>query len=411
MLAARVEEGELERAAGGQVELGVRASRRPPGRRPARRRRRRPRAPSSAGASRSASAADAPSTVSPVTYSRGTPSPQPTLPSASASAHEDVRRRRALGERVAEREAEGQLHGQDVDVGDERHARRVPAGRSAAAVEPVGEVVPVSSGDRPRSRGCARTPGRGRTPCRARPAGRTTRARCPRSMIRSSPACWSEQRQPQRRSAASSCRSQIAVSKKKRAVTSRRLSGSLRMKSRYLRVAGEELGLERDGDRPVLVDEAADPDLELVLRRQVDLRLQRRADEREPRELLLRPERVARPRAARPSSRRRRMPGAPSSSRLASSTKLRDVVDELPVRPEVASRPLADARAAPVRRGRRCTRAGRARPPCRRTRRRGSGSRAGRRGCRAAPPARPGSSGTAAPRRRSLRASGSCRSR
>ena len=97
------------------------------------------------------------------------------------------------------------------------------------------------------------------------------------------------------------------------------------------RVAGEELGLERDADRPVLVDDAADHDLELVLRGEVDLGLERRADEREPGELVLR----ARARSATPGRAPQQPPttnaGAPSSSRFASSTKRRDVVDELPV--------------------------------------------------------------------------------
>ena len=120
VLAAGVEERELERAARGQVELGLRGvdglleGVRHGARvvdRGAEQRRREP------VGERGERALD---------RLAGDVLPRHALAPADAPVrerepHEDVRRRVALGERVPEREAEGQLHGQDVDVGDEGH--------------------------------------------------------------------------------------------------------------------------------------------------------------------------------------------------------------------------------------------------------------------------------------------------
>ena len=119
VLAAGVEERELERAAGGQVELGVRGV---DGRledvrhvagvvdRGAEQRRREPVGERGRGA---------------LDRLAGDVLPRHPLAPADAPVrerepHEDVRRRAALREGVPEREAEGQLHGEDIDVGDER---------------------------------------------------------------------------------------------------------------------------------------------------------------------------------------------------------------------------------------------------------------------------------------------------
>ena len=132
-------------------------------------------APSSAGASRSTSAAVALSTVSPVTYSRGTPSPQPTLPSASAS-----RTRTFVDELRSARAWPNEKRKGSSTVRTSMWETKVISARSLSCAGRASlRGRPSISGARLRSRGCARTPGRGRTPCRSWPGGRTTLARFP----------------------------------------------------------------------------------------------------------------------------------------------------------------------------------------------------------------------------------------
>ena len=149
-------------------------------------------------------------------------------------------------------------------------------------------------------------------------------------------------------SARSRCRSQIAVSKKKRAVTSCRLSGSVRMNSRQAGLRVKSSGVERDADLPGSSDDAGRS-------RPGACRFGARSTcalsagqiERQPGELVLRAERVGDGGTRSPAAADEN-DGRAVLLALRELDEARDVVDELAGRARTALRPAADARAAPV---------------------------------------------------------------